>query len=112
MARRGVVHEEGDVADAVAVGPDVLRDLAVARLANDDLEGADAALTRAEHEARAIGAANLLPLVTWTRADLAGRRGDVAAQRSLLGEALSGLRERGATGHVATLSRALEALGD
>jgi class 3 adenylate cyclase/tetratricopeptide (TPR) repeat protein len=91
--------------------PDVLRDLASALLGNGDLDGAADALDRAEREARAIGAVNVLPLVTWTRAELAGRRGDAGAQRTLLEEALEGLRERGATGHVETVSRALEALG-
>jgi hypothetical protein len=90
--------------------PDVLRDLAWVQLGNDDLDGAACTLDRAEREAREIGAVNVLPMITWTRSDLAGRRGDVAAQRALLADALTGLRERGASEHAATVSRILEAL--
>ncbi len=90
--------------------PDVLRDLALALMENGELDAAAATLDRAEAEATAIGARNVLPLVTWARADLAARRGDPAAQRTLLHEALAALRERGAVGHARTVASALEAL--
>jgi hypothetical protein len=75
-----------------------------------DLDGAASNLDRAEREAREIGAVNALPMINWARADLAGRRGDATAQRALLADALSELRERGATGHAETVSRILASL--
>jgi hypothetical protein len=54
-----------------------------------------------------MGAANLLPLVAWRRADLAGARGDGAERTRRLREAHATFVERGLRGHAEALEREL-----
>jgi adenylate cyclase len=89
--------------------PDALHALARVLIATGALEEAPAVLDRMEAEAAAMGAVNLLPIVAWRRADLAGARGDRAERVRLLHEAQRGFAERGADGQARRLAQELAA---
>jgi tetratricopeptide (TPR) repeat protein len=72
---------------------------------------AEAALRRAEDAIERCGCRVFSPRVVELRGRLAAARGDAAASRRLLRDALALDREIGATGHAARLARELEAGG-